>query len=127
SSRSSAERLTSPADPTAATAPAARPSPAASPAAPTAPPPALAPPSADADAPVPPPAFAETVGPEASAASRDLGLSQLSRATVEPTAQIGAPRIKKLDGRSPPFDMAFTPDGLGRGDVTLDPESNRPV
>ncbi len=127
SERSSAERLTPTDNPAAATAPAARPSPATSPAAPTAPPPALAPPSADADAPVPPPAFAETVGPEASAASRDLGLSQLSRATVETTAQIAAQIIKKLDGRSTRFDMALTPEGLGRVDVSLEIESDGQV
>jgi len=127
SERSSAERLTSTDNPAAATAPAARPSPAASPAAPTAPPPALAPPSADADAAVPPPAFAETVGPAASAASRDLGLSQLSRATVETTAQIAAQIIKKLDGRSTRFDMALTPEGLGRVDVSLEIESDGQV
>lgn len=127
SERSSAERLTPTDNPAAATAPAARSSPATSPAAPTAPPPALAPPSADADAPVPPPAFAETVGPEASAASRDLGLSQLSRATVETTAQIAAQIIKKLDGRSTRFDMALTPEGLGRVDVSLEIESDGQV
>lgn len=127
SERSSAERLTSTDHPAAATAPAAGPSPATSPAAPTAPPAALAPPSADADAPVPPPAFAETVGPEASAASRDLGLSQLSRATVETTAQIAAQIIKKLDGRSTRFDMALTPEGLGRVDVSLEIESDGQV
>lgn len=127
SERSSAERLTSTDNPAAATAPAARPSPAASPAAPTAPPPALAAPSADVDAPVPPPAFVETVGPEASAASRDLGLSQLSRATVETTAQIAAQIIKKLDGRSTRFDMALTPEGLGRVDVSLEIESDGQV
>lgn len=127
SERSSAERLTSTDNPAAATAPAARPSPAASPAAPTAPPPALAPSSADADAPVPPPAFDETVGPEASAAPRDLGLSQLSRATVETTAQIAAQIIKKLDGRSTRFDMALTPEGLGRVDVSLEIESDGQV
>jgi hypothetical protein len=53
-------------------------------------------------------------------AHRDLGLSQLSRATVETTAQLAAQIIKKLEGRSTRFDMALTPEGLGRVDVSLE-------
>ena len=57
-------------------------------------------------------------------ASRDLGLSQLSRATVETTAQLAAQIIKKLEGRSTRFDMALTPEGLGRVDVSLEIDSD---
>lgn len=94
---------------------------------PTPPPPALAPPAADADAPIQPPAAAQPSAPQESAAPRDLGLSHLSRATVETTAQIAAQIIKKLDGRSTRFDMALTPEGLGRVDVSLEIESDGQV
>lgn len=94
---------------------------------PTPPTPDLAPPAADADAPVQPPAAAQTAAPQESAAPRDLGLSHLSRATVETTAQIAAQIIKKLDGRSTRFDMALTPEGLGRVDVSLEIESDGQV
>uniref|UniRef100_UPI00289FB3B0 flagellar hook-length control protein FliK n=1 Tax=Brevundimonas sp. TaxID=1871086 RepID=UPI00289FB3B0 len=57
------------------------------------------------------------------APTRDLGLSQLSRATVETTAQIAAQILKKLDGRSTRFDMALTPEGLGRVDVSMEIDS----
>jgi len=57
------------------------------------------------------------------AASRDLGLSQLSRATVETTAQLASQILKKLDGRSTRFDMALTPEGLGRVDVSMEIDS----
>lgn len=55
--------------------------------------------------------------------ARDLGLSQLSRATVETTAQIAAQILRKLDGRSTRFDMALTPEGLGRVDVSMEIDS----
>ncbi|MEN5229956.1 flagellar hook-length control protein FliK [Brevundimonas naejangsanensis] len=103
---------------TAATLPTPTPAPA---------PPAPAPPAADADAPIQPPAAAQTSAPQESAAPRDLGLSHLSRATVETTAQIAAQIIKKLDGRSTRFDMALTPEGLGRVDVSLEIESDGQV
>lgn len=125
-SEPAAERATTTDNPAVAgAAPAARPGVATTPPPPAAP--ALAPSSADADAPTPPPALPETAGPEASGASRDLGLSQLSRATVETTAQIAAQIIKKLDGRSTRFDMALTPEGLGRVDVSLEIESDGQV
>ncbi len=57
-------------------------------------------------------------------AQRDLGLSQLSRATVETTAQLAAQIIKKLEGRSTRFDMALSPEGLGRVDVSLEIDSD---
>jgi len=51
---------------------------------------------------------------------RDLGLSTLSRATVETTAQLAAQIARKLDGRSTRFDMVLTPEDLGRVDVSLE-------
>ncbi|WP_433950418.1 flagellar hook-length control protein FliK [Brevundimonas bullata] len=57
-------------------------------------------------------------------APRDLGLSQLSRATVETTAQLAAQILKKLEGRSTRFDMALSPEGLGRVDVSLEIDSD---
>lgn len=64
---------------------------------------------------------AQTAAPTA---HRDLGLSQLSRATVETTAQLAAQIIRKLEGRSTRFDMALTPEGLGRVDVSLEIDSD---
>ncbi len=126
SESSAADRLkTSDAPATVAAGAVARPTTAAT--LPTPPTPALAPPAADADAPVQPPAAAQTSAPQESAPPRDLGLSHLSRATVETTAQIAAQIIKKLDGRSTRFDMALTPEGLGRVDVSLEIESNGQV
>ena len=87
----------------------------------------LAPPAAEADAPVQPPVAAEAAAPQESGAPRDLGLAHLSRATVETTAQIAAQIIKKLDGRSTRFDIALTPEGLGRVDVSLEIESDGQV
>ena len=54
------------------------------------------------------------------AADRDLGLSALSRATVETTAHLAAQIARKLDGRSTRFDMVLTPEDLGRVDVSLE-------
>ncbi len=123
---SAADRLkTSDAPATVAAGAVARPTTAAT--LPTPPAPVPAPPAADADAPVQPPAAAQTAAPQESAAPRDLGLSHLSRATVETTAQIAAQIIKKLDGRSTRFDMALTPEGLGRVDVSLEIESDGQV
>ncbi|WP_303703328.1 flagellar hook-length control protein FliK [Brevundimonas naejangsanensis] len=124
---SAADRLkTSDAPATVAAGAVARPATAAT--LPTPPTPALAPSAADADAPIQSPAAAPTSAPQQeSAAPRDLGLSHLSRATVETTAQIAAQIIKKLDGRSTRFDMALTPEGLGRVDVSLEIESDGQV
>jgi hypothetical protein len=80
----------------------------------------LPPISAD-DAPVSAPSVAPAA-PEArpaEAASAPL-LSTLSRAAVETTAQIAAQIVRKLEGRSTRFEMALTPDDLGRVDVSLD-------
>ncbi|MEN5364059.1 flagellar hook-length control protein FliK [Brevundimonas intermedia] len=57
---------------------------------------------------------------QAVASERDLGLSTLSRATVETTAQLAAQIARKLDGRSTRFDMVLTPEDLGRVDVSLE-------
>jgi hypothetical protein len=57
---------------------------------------------------------------QAAAAARDPLVSQLSRATIEATAQIAAQILRRLEGRSTRFEMALTPDELGRVDVKLD-------
>ncbi|MDP2212230.1 flagellar hook-length control protein FliK [Phenylobacterium sp.] len=60
---------------------------------------------------------------EAPAAARDPAASTLSRATIEATAQIAAQILRRLEGRSTRFEMALTPDELGRVDVKLDIDS----
>lgn len=87
----------------------------------------VAAPSVDGEAPAAPQQGAVEAPSQAPGAQRDLGLSQLSRATVETTAQIAAQIVKKLDGRSTRFDMALTPEGLGRVDVSLEIESDGQV
>lgn len=57
---------------------------------------------------------------QAVAPDRDLGLSTLSRATVETTAQLAAQIARRLDSRSTRFDMVLTPEDLGRVDVSLE-------
>lgn len=52
--------------------------------------------------------------------THDASLSTLSRATIDATAQIAAQIIRKLDGKSTRFEMALTPDDLGRVDVKLE-------
>jgi len=47
-------------------------------------------------------------------------LSTLSNAAIHASAQIAAQIVKKLEGRSTRFEMALTPDDLGRVDVSLD-------
>ena len=46
--------------------------------------------------------------------------SQLAASTIETTAQLAAQIARRLEGRSTRFDMALTPDDLGRVDVSLD-------
>lgn len=58
------------------------------------------------------------------ATDRGNGLSTLSRATVETTAQIAAQIQNRLNGRSTRFEMALTPEGLGRVDVSLEIDSD---
>lgn len=57
---------------------------------------------------------------QAVAPDRSVGLSTLSRATVETTAQLAAQIARKLEGRSTRFDMVLTPEDLGRVDVSLE-------
>lgn len=64
--------------------------------------------------------------PEAAAteAAQTPVLSTLSRASIETTAQIAAQITRKLEGRSTRFEMALTPEGLGRVDISLDIEAD---
>ncbi|WP_332657463.1 flagellar hook-length control protein FliK [Brevundimonas sp.] len=55
--------------------------------------------------------------------ARETSLSGLSRATIDATAQIAAQILRKLEGRSTRFEMALTPDDLGRVDIKLDIDS----
>ncbi|MDQ3125757.1 MAG: flagellar hook-length control protein FliK, partial [Pseudomonadota bacterium] len=70
-----------------------------------------------------PPLESATAQTQAAAGSRETGVSQLSRATIEATAQIAAQIQRRLEGRSTRFEMALTPDELGRVDVKLDIDS----
>lgn len=47
-------------------------------------------------------------------------LSVISHTALEATAQIAAQIVRKLEGRSTRFEMALTPEDLGRVDVSLD-------
>lgn len=70
------------------------------------------------------PSAENTTGSTATAAqTRETSLSGLSRATIDATAQIAAQILRKLEGRSTRFEMALTPDDLGRVDVKLDIDS----
>ena len=64
-----------------------------------------------------------TAQAQAPTGGRETGVSQLSRATIEATAQIAAQILRRLEGRSTRFEMALTPDELGRVDVKLDIDS----
>ena len=68
-----------------------------------------------APAPAPPTAAAQTA-----AMSPRVDLSSLSQATIETTVQIAAQITRRLEGRSTRFEMALTPEGLGRVDISLD-------
>jgi hypothetical protein len=57
---------------------------------------------------------------QAAVSSHAQGLTTLSRATVETTAQLAAQMARKLEGRSTRFDMVLTPEDLGRVDVSLE-------
>ena len=57
------------------------------------------------------------------AITREAPLSQLSRVTIEATAQIAAQILRRLEGRSTRFEIALTPAELGRVDVKLDIDS----
>jgi len=47
-----------------------------------------------------------------------------SRVAVETTAQIAAQIVRKLEGRSTRFEMALTPEGLGRVEISLSIEAD---
>ena len=57
---------------------------------------------------------------QSTAADHGLGLSTLSRVTVETTAHLAAQIARRLEGRSTRFDMVLTPEDLGRVDVSLE-------
>lgn len=61
---------------------------------------------------------------QAAVAERNLGLSNLSHATIETTAHLAAQIARKLDGKSTRFDMVLTPEDLGRVDVSLEIDEN---
>jgi len=61
-----------------------------------------------------------TAQTQAASATRETVVSQLSRVAIETTAQISAQILRRLEGRSTRFEMALTPDDLGRVDVKLD-------
>lgn len=80
-----------------------------------------APDAASPDAPIANPAPTDAQpAQQAAVFSHAQGLSTLSRATVETTAQLAAQIARKLDGRSTRFDMVLTPEDLGRVDVSLE-------
>lgn len=77
--------------------------------------------SASPEAPTASPAPADAQpAQQAASSSHAQGLSTLSRATVETTAQLAAQMARKLEGRSTRFDMVLTPEDLGRVDVSLE-------
>ncbi|WP_339913664.1 flagellar hook-length control protein FliK [uncultured Brevundimonas sp.] len=53
-----------------------------------------------------------------------LSPTTLSHGAITATAQIAAQIIRRLDGRSTRFEMALTPEHLGRVDVSLDIDSS---
>lgn len=62
----------------------------------------------------------ETVSESAPATPAALNTSSSSRATIETTALLAAQIARRLEGRSTRFDMALTPEGLGRVDVRVE-------
>lgn len=87
----------------------------------------LLPPDAGSDDPVSPapgPAEGAAAQTQAHAVVHETAPSQISRASLEATAQIAAQIVRKLEGRSTRFEMALTPDELGRVDVKLDIDSD---
>lgn len=77
--------------------------------------------SASLEAPIASPASTDAQpAQQAAASNHSQGLSTLSRATVETTAQLAAQIARKLEGRSTRFDMVLTPEDLGRVDVSLE-------
>ena len=72
------------------------------------------------DAPVDAAAPEAAPSAQTAAATREALPPTLSRASIEATAQIAAQILKQLNGRSTRFEMALTPDDLGRVDVRLE-------
>ncbi len=66
---------------------------------------------------------AEPAAPSTAAQVREAPVSNLSRGALEATAQIAAQIQRRLEGRNTRFEMALTPDDLGRVDVKLDIDS----
>lgn len=62
----------------------------------------------------------ETLSEAAPAAPAAVNASNLSRASIETTALLAAQIARRLEGRSTRFDMALTPEGLGRVDVRVE-------
>ncbi len=75
--------------------------------------------SAAAPTPLAAPAAGNTSA-AALAANVSASLSTLSHTAIEATAQIAAQITRRLEGRSTRFEMALSPEGLGRVDVSLD-------
>lgn len=80
--------------------------------------------SDDPASPAPGPTEGATAQTQAHAVIHETAPSQISRASLEATAQIAAQIVRKLEGRSTRFEMALTPDELGRVDVKLDIDSD---
>lgn len=78
----------------------------------------------DSTSPTPGQAEGATAQAQARAVVHETAPSQISRASIEATAQIAAQIVRKLEGRSTRFEMALTPDDLGRVDVKLDIDSD---
>ncbi len=74
-------------------------------------------------APAPPASISATEARPAEP-SQAPGLSTLSRSTVETTAQITAQIARRMEGRSTRFEIALTPDDLGRVDISLDVDAD---
>lgn len=73
-------------------------------------------------------ATAAGVGGPLAAAADGVGASvhatSLSASAIQTTAHLAAQIAQRLEGRSTRFEMALTPDDLGRVDVTLDIDSD---
>ncbi len=94
---------------------------------PASPPPIAAPPPISAEAPV-----ADAAGPMAGSASAEVVAREaapevafdrapmISRAGAETTAQLTVQIVKRLEGRSTRFEMALTPEDLGRVEVSVE-------
>ena len=67
------------------------------------------------------PVSARPASPHSRAPARAAATAPtLARATIETTALIAAQIVRRLEGRSTRFDMALSPEGLGRVDVSVE-------